>query len=105
MLHILFVLVAESVPLFNFALVLVEFWSEGERYAAWWQIRAALFEGRADSLGQRFPIKFKSVGKAVQVVKVLHAGVRNAELYRSFELFRDYCFTRVSEQMRTREIQ
>jgi hypothetical protein len=52
-----------------------------------------------------FPIKFKSGGKAVQIVEVLHAAVRDAEFHHGFQLFRDYGFARIREQTRTGRLQ
>ena len=98
--NVRFVLVAKSAPLFDLVFILIEFWCEREGDASRWQLRAALFEGRSHSFSQRFPIKFKSDGKAVQIVEVLHAAVGDAQLYHGFELFRDYGFARVGQQTR-----
>ena len=87
LLNVGLVLIAESVPLLDLVFIRVEFWCERKGYASRWQVCATSFEGRSDSFSQRFPIKFKSDGKAVQIVEVLHAAVRDAELYHGFELF------------------
>jgi hypothetical protein len=71
LLNVRFVLIAEGIPLFDLVFVLIEFWCEREGDTSRWQLRAASFECRSHSFSQRFPIKFKSCGKAVQVVEVM----------------------------------
>ena len=60
-LNVRFVLVAESVPLFDLVFVFIEFRCECEGGTSHWQFRAASIEGRSHSFSQRFAIKFKVV--------------------------------------------
>jgi len=61
-LNVRFILIAESIPLFDLVFVLIEFWSERERDTSRWQLRAASFECCSHSFSQRFPIKVKDRG-------------------------------------------
>ena len=87
----------KSVPLFDLALIFVELSGEGEWHAVCRQIGLAMFEGDADGVGEDFPVKFKGGRQAVQIVKILHAAIGDAQFHDRFELLRDNGFARIDK--------